>query len=285
MTVLRPTTIAAALEARAEHPGALVLAGGTDAMVAINAGRLRADVTIDVTGIAELAGWARDNGTVRIGAALPYTRLIAELGDVLPGLAMASRTVGSPQIRNRGSVGGNVATASPAGDALPPLVAADAVVELASLDGVRRLPIGGFLVGPKRSALLPTELITAIEVPVARGPQQFSKVGPRNAMVIAVCSLAVDVDVAARRVAVGIGSAGPTTLRAPEAEAAAAAAIEWESGTIAGDDLAAFAALVAEAARPIDDVRGTAAYRRHALAVLARRSLSWSLDALRREVA
>ncbi len=283
--MLRPATLAAALAARSEHPGALLVAGGTDAMVAINSGRLRAEVTVDLTGVGELASWSRSGSTIRIGSGLTYTRLIAELGDLCPGLAMASRTVGSPQIRNRGTVGGNVATASPAGDALPPLVAAGAVIELASTDGVRRVPIGAFLVGPKRSLLAPNELITAIELPVARGPQQFSKVGPRNAMVIAVCSLAVDVDVASRRVAVAIGSAGPTTLRALEAEAVASAAIDWTTGALGDADLARFAALVAQAARPIDDVRGTAAYRRHALAVLARRSLGWSLEALRRAVA
>jgi CO/xanthine dehydrogenase FAD-binding subunit len=188
--------------------------------------------------------------------------------------------VGSPQIRNRGTLGGNLATASPAGDALPPLVAAGARVELASAAGTRTLPIGDFLTGPKRTAMAADELITAVRVPVARGPQQFAKVGPRNAMVIAVCSVAVAVDPEARTVGVAIGSAAPTVVRAPEAEAFAAGALEeagaWDRPGAPPDPLLArFGELVGAAAAPIDDVRGSVAYRRHALAVLARRALGW----------
>src|SRR5207247_809496 len=139
-----------------------------------------------------------------------YTRLIDELGDRLPGLAMASRTVGSPQIRNRGTVGGNLGTASPAGDAHPPLLAADAQVELASATGTRRVPVREFFTGPKQTTMRKDELIAAFLVEPAAGPQQFSKVGTRNAMVIAVCSFALALDPARRRVGTGIGSAGPT---------------------------------------------------------------------------
>jgi CO/xanthine dehydrogenase FAD-binding subunit len=190
---------------------------------------------------------------------------------------MASRTVGSPQIRNRGTVGGNLGSASPAGDAHPPLLADDAVVEVASVRGGRDIPIGEFFLGVKRNALAPDELITAVRVPAATGPQQFSKVGTRNAMVIAVCSFAVALHPRRRAVGTGIGSAAPTPRRAVDAEEFAAGALDWAGRSPAPENvLARFGELVAAAASPIDDVRGSAAYRRHALAVLARRTLAWA---------
>src|SRR5258705_4982923 len=203
---------------KAAHPEALPIAGGTDVMVEINFDRHRPEAFIDLTRIAELSEWGRDGDVLRIGAGVTYTRLINELGDQLPGLAMASRTVGSPQIANRGTVGGNLGSASPAGDAHPPLLASDALVELASTGGSRRVPAREFFVGPKRNAMKKDELIAAFLVEPARGPQQFSKVGTRNAMVIAVCSLAVAIDPERRHVGTGIGSAAPTPVIAEEAE-------------------------------------------------------------------
>src|SRR5215472_14560 len=260
---------------KAERPEAVPIAGGTDVMVDLNFDRLRPAALLDLTRIGELSGWAADAGWLRIGAGVTYTRVIEELGDRLPGLARASRTVGSPQIRNRGTIAGNLGTASPAGDALPPLLAAGAEVVLASASGERRLPLAEFCLGPRRSALRPDELIAAVRTPAAAGPQLFAKVGTRNAMVIAVVSFALDLDVERRRVGAAIGSAGPTPLRAAAAE-------RFLEGVLAdGNRLSAsavrrFGELVAEAASPIDDVRGTADYRRHALAVLARRTLSWA---------
>jgi CO/xanthine dehydrogenase FAD-binding subunit len=272
-----PTSLAEALTVKAEHPDALPIAGGTDVMVELNFDARRPPALIDLGRVAELAEWRTENGHIRLGAAVPYSRIIAELGDRLPGLAMAARTVGSPQIRNRGTVGGNLGSASPAGDAHPPLVATTAEVEISSTRGVRTVPVREFFVGPKRSVLEPDELITAVTVPVARGPEQFAKVGTRNAMVIAVCSFAVSIDLEQRTVGTGIGSAGPTPLRATEAEELAAAELPWESREPLPDKVShAFGELVAAAARPIDDVRGSAAYRRHALSVLARRTLGWA---------
>ena len=269
MEFLQPPTWREALEARAGNPGALPVWGGTDVMVELNFARRRPEALLDLTRVSELSSWRVEDGWVRIGAGVTYARVIAELGGELPGLATASRTVGSPQIRNRGTVGGNLGSASPAGDALPPLYASEAAVELSSVRGVRRVPIADFVVGPKRTVLGEDELIAAVWVPRARGPQQFAKVGTRNAMVIAVCSFALDV--ADGRVRACIGSAGPTPIRPLEAEA-------FASGLSDLDDDAAeqFGALVAAAASPIDDVRGTAAYRRHALSVLARRTLTWA---------
>jgi CO/xanthine dehydrogenase FAD-binding subunit len=242
---------------------------------------------MDLTRVPELADWDSEGKLLRVGAGVTYSRIIDELGERLPGLAMASRTVGSPQIRNRGSVGGNLGTASPAGDAHPALLATDALVELASTAGSRRVPAREFFVGPKRNAARPDELIAAFLVEPASGPQQFAKVGTRNAMVIAVCSFGLALDVGRRKVGTGIGSAGPTPIRAEKAEMFLEGVLDeqslWENGgEVAASALTRFGELVGAASRPIDDVRGTAAYRRHALAVLARRTLIWAWEGYRR---
>jgi CO/xanthine dehydrogenase FAD-binding subunit len=279
MQFMSPATWSEALAMKAAHPDAMPIAGGTDVMVEINLDRHRPSAVIDLTRAGDVT-WGFEGDMVRVGAGVTYSRIIEEL-PFLPGLAMASRTVGSPQIRNRGTVGGNLGTASPAGDALPPLLACGAVVELASTAGTRRVPIDEFFTGPKKNVTRKDELITAFLVPTAKGGQQFSKVGTRNAMVIAVCSFAVDVDPTRRRIGTGIGSAGPTPLRAVEAEQFIEGAFDeenlWDSRSDVGESaLSRFGELVASAARPIDDIRGTAAYRRHALAVLARRALAWA---------
>lgn len=286
MEFLQPVNWQEALEARAAHPGAVPIFGGTDVMVELNFDRHRPKHILDLTRIPELYEWGSENGKVRVGAGVTYSRIITELADELPGLAIASRTVGSPQIRNRGTVGGNLGSASPAGDGLPPLYASDAEVEVASVEGRRRVPVAEFITGPKRNALADDELIAAFHIPRAEGPQQYAKIGPRNAMVIAVCCLGLALYSEEGRVAVCVGSAGPTPFRASEAE-------EFIAGTLAEGDLWAsrreigdaaltrFGELVAMAARPIDDVRGSAAYRTHAVGVLARRTLSWAWDEYR----
>jgi CO/xanthine dehydrogenase FAD-binding subunit len=276
MEFVQPTKWREALELRAALPDAMPIWGGTDVMVELNFDRARPPALLDLTRVGELGAWEREDGWVRIGAGVPYTRVIRELGDLLPGLAMASRTVGSPQIRNRGTVGGNLGSSSPAGDALPPLYASGAEVLVASVRGERRVAVEDFIVGPKRNVLGADELIAAVRVPVAGGPQQFAKVGTRNAMVIAVCSFALDVS--ERRVGTCIGSAAPTPLRAREAEAFAADALDWSGGSWDDDVAGRFGELVAAAASPIDDVRGSAAYRRHALGVLAARTLKWAWE-------
>jgi CO/xanthine dehydrogenase FAD-binding subunit len=277
MEFLQPADWRGALEARAAHPGASPIWGGTDVMVELNLGRARPGVLLDLTRVGEMTEWHEADGGVCVGAGVTYARAIAELGDALPGLALAARTIGSPQIRNRGTIGGNLGSASPAGDALPPLYASGASVELASVRGVRRVPVEEFIVGPKRTVLADDELIAAFWMPRAQGPQQFSKVGTRNAMVIAVCSFSLDLR--ERSVGTCIGSAAPTPRRAVEAEAFALDALDWEGGRPVGEDvLMRFGELVAGAASPIDDVRGSSRYRRHALGVLARRSLRWAWE-------
>ena len=227
-------------------------------MVALNFDRARPEVVLNLNEVAELRGWSRENGTLRLGAGLTYTEAMnSALAEMLPALAEASRTVGSPQIRNRGTIGGNLGTASPAGDALPPLLVEGAEVELASVRGRRRLPLDEFLVGVKKNALADDELIVTVRIRPSGQRQTFMKVGPRNAMVIAVCSLAVVADRERGELRAAFGSSAPVVrlVTAPLA------------------DVADFPEQVAAAASPIDDVRGTAAYRRHALRVLTRRAL------------
>jgi CO/xanthine dehydrogenase FAD-binding subunit len=183
-------------------------------------------------------------------------------------------------------VGGNLGTSSPAGDALPPLFAADAEVEVASASGSRRIPVGEFVTGPKRNCLADDELIAAFHIAPADGPQQFAKIGTRNAMVIAVCSLALSLWPGRRGVAACIGSAGPTPIRCGEAEQLITGVLDehdlWaRRQPIPESARARFGELVEGAARPIDDVRGTARYRHHALGVLARRTLTWAWEAYR----
>lgn len=293
MEFWQPRSLDDALAVKAEHPAAVPIAGGTDVMVEINFDARRPEGLLDLTRVGELTAWSRQDEILRVGAGLTYVRLIGELGSLLPGLAMAARTVGSPQIRNRGTIGGNLGAASPAGDCHPVLLAAGAVIEVASVRGTRTIPAAEFFTGPKRSALAPDELITAVLVPAAPGPQQFAKVGTRNAMVIAVCAFALELrpppggggGEGGGGVGTGIGSAGPTPLRAAAAEEFLAARLSWDSPAPLADSLTReFGELVAAAARPIDDVRGTAEYRRHALAVLARRTAAWAWNGYREGV-
>ncbi len=288
MDFLRPRTWDEALTLRAGHPGALPVAGGTDVMVDITFDRVRPAGLLDLTAVPGLDGWSVEpaGDVVRLGAGVTYARVVDELSDMLPALATASRTVGSPQIRNRGTVAGNLGSASPAGDAHPALLAGGADVELASVRGTRLVPVEEFFTGPKRSVLAADELIAAVLVRRATGPQQFSKVGTRNAMVIAVTSFAVALHPQQRRIGTGIGSAAPTPRRARTAEDRFAAGITagglWESrDALPPGLLTEFGDAVAAAADPLDDVRGSAAYRRHALSVLARRTATWAWDAYR----
>src|SRR4051812_34221056 len=277
MEFLQPTTWSEALAAKAAQPKAVPIQGGTDVMVELNFDRHRPPALLDLSQVEELARWEQTNGTVRLGAGVSYARTITELGDRMPGLAMAARTVGSPQIRNRGTVAGNLGAASPAGDSHPALLAAGAAVEIESVRGSRQVPAREFYTGVKRNVLEPDELIRATLVPVATGPQQYSKIGTRNAMVIAVAAFGLALHPGDRRVGTGVGSAAPTPRRAFEAEEFLAAELDWDSPKPITDSVKRrFGDLVAAAAAPIDDVRGSAAYRRHALGVMARRTLTWA---------
>jgi CO/xanthine dehydrogenase FAD-binding subunit len=274
MSVLLPTSLDDALAVLAEHPDATVLSGGTDLMVEVNGGHRRLQHVVAVNRVPELCTWQHDpaTGTLRIGAGIRYAEIERDpISAWSPALAEAARTVGSPQIRHAATIGGNVGTCSPAGDGLPVLRALDAVVELRSAVGVRLVPFGEFMIGPKRTVREPGELITAITVPVATGYQGYTKVGVRNAMVIATASVALVVRDSS--VAIALGSVGPTILRCPEAEALAVSAADFAAGRLAADVVEECSELVRRAARPIDDHRSTADYRRHAVGVLAGRLL------------
>jgi CO/xanthine dehydrogenase FAD-binding subunit len=253
--VLTPHSLDEALRLKAEHPEAWPIQGGTDVMVALNFDRGRPETMLNLNEVRELRGFTRENGSLRLGSGLTYGEIEhGPLKEVLPALAEAARTVGSPQIRNRGTIGGNLGTSSPAGDAIPPLVVEGAEVECASVRGTRRIPVAEFVTGVKRNALEPDELITAVWLEPSRAPQTFMKIGPRNAMVIAVVSLAVS---AGEELRACFGSAAPRPVLV----------------TATRDDAASFPERVAAAAAPIDDVRGTERYRRHALRVLTERAL------------
>ena len=275
MPLLQPTSLDEATTMLAENPEALILGGGTDLMVEINDGHRRPDgVVISVGRIPDLRSWRHDPaaGTLTIGAGVTYRELLTEpIASLVPALAEASRTVGSPQIRNAGTLAGNLGTCSPAGDGLPVLAALDATVTLLSATGVRSLPVGEFMVGVKRTAIEPGELICEIEIPVRSGWQGYAKVGVRNAMVIAVASACLLVDVDRRTVALALGSVGPTILRCPDAEAWLAGEIDWATMSAPSESLVRFGALASASARPITDHRSTAEYRRHAVGVLASR--------------
>lgn len=275
MPVHLPDSVATAVALLAQEPGATVLAGGTDLMVEVNDGHRRPGASVvAVNRIAELRSWRHDPTTslVTIGSAVSYREMLdGPLAAMVPSLAQAARTVGSPQIRNVGTLGGNLGTCSPAGDALPVLSALDAVVEVASAAGRRTLAVADFMVGVKRTALQPGEMIVSVTVPVVDGWQAYAKVGVRNAMVIAVASACVVLDRGHQRVAVALGSVGPTVLRCPDAEQQLADAIDWSTLGVAPGELERFGALVSAASRPITDHRSSADYRRHAVGVLAKR--------------
>jgi CO/xanthine dehydrogenase FAD-binding subunit len=275
MTVLIATSLAEAVTALAEDPSTMVLAGGTDAMVEVNSGHRRPAAVMVVNRVPELRTWSHDPaiGALRIGAGVTYAELEREpFRTWVPALSQAARTVGSPQIRHAATLGGNVATCSPAGDGLPVLAALDATVELISATGTRSVSFAEFMIGPKRTALRPGEMIEAVSIPVWERWQGYAKVGVRNAMVISNAGACLAVD-NADGVRIALGSVGPTIIRCTEAEHFARTVVDHTAGSVADADAVEFSRLVAAAARPIDDHRSTAEYRRHAVAVLARRLL------------
>ncbi|MGD0984532.1 MAG: xanthine dehydrogenase family protein subunit M [Acidimicrobiales bacterium] len=275
MLVFLPVSLEEAFDAFEQRPDAQLLAGGTDFMVEVNFALRRPPAVVCLRKVAELRGWRLEGPEVVLGAGITYTELMApELSGLLPGLAQASRTVGSPQIRNAGTLGGNLGTASPAGDSLPVLAALDAEIVVASKKGRRSLELDDLIVGPKRTTLGPGEVIVEVRLPAALGSQEFLKVGTRNAMVIAVANVALVVDWAGHSVRCALGSVGPVVIRAREAEQFISSRIDWSGRTAPHEgDLAEFTALVRSAARPIDDHRSTADYRRHAVGVCAERAL------------
>ncbi len=275
MLVFLPVSLEEAFDAFEQCPDAQLLAGGTDFMVEVNYAHRRPPAVVCLHNVAELGGWRRDGAEVVLGAGMTFTQLMdPHLRDLLPGLARASRTVGSPQIRNAGTLGGNLGTASPAGDSLPVLAALDATIVVASEQGRRSVRLDELIVGPKRTTLAPGEIIVEIRVPAFMGSQEFLKVGTRNAMVIAVANLALVVDWVGHSVRCALGSVGPVVIRAHDAEEFITSRIDWALRALPDEGaVSEFADLVRCAARPIDDHRSTADYRRHAVGICSHRAL------------
>jgi CO/xanthine dehydrogenase FAD-binding subunit len=277
MDVEIATRLDDALAYLASHPDAEPICGGTDLMVEMNFGRHRPKAVVAIDRIDELKELLVTGGLTRMSAGVTYSRMLRE--DIAsPAMRQAARTVGSPQIRNAGTIGGNVATCSPAGDTLPVLATLDAKVVLRSATTQRRVPFTEFMTGPKKTIRQPGELVVAVEWDDAGEAQVFMKAGTRNAMVIAIASLALVIDGRRSRVGIALGSSGPTIIRATEAERFAEGLMDeagWGRRRAPSDAaLAELGARVASAARPIDDVRGTAAYRRHVLSVMAQRAFA-----------
>lgn len=277
MSVVVPRTLQDALKASSANPAALLVQGGTDLMVEINFNHRKPTDVIALRRVEELRTFSisQDKTNITIGSGLPYSQMEhGAIAELVPALAQAARTVGSPQIRAAGSIGGNLGTCSPAGDALPVLSALNATINLHSATSIREILVHDFMVGVKRNARQPGELIVSVTLPVINGWQGYAKVGVRNAMVISVasCCLAVDRDLG--DIAIALGAVGPTVIRCRESE-------HWlktQTDLTVVSELSPlllkeFGDRVAVEARPIDDHRSTAAYRRHAVAVLARRLL------------
>ena len=271
MPVFIPSSLTEATQLLSKNPDAHLLTGGTDMMVEVNFNHRHPDTVIALRNIPEFQRWNIDaaSGLVHIGSSVPYATMEhGELAKALPALAEAARTVGSPQIRAAGSIGGNLGTCSPAGDSLPVLAALDAVVHLQSESSRRSVSFAEFMVGPKRNSRLPNEIITGVSIPITNGWQGYAKVGVRNAMVISVASVCLAIH--DNKVRVALGSVGPTIIRCTESE-------NWiNSIGLANIDHSLakeFADHVRAESRPIDDHRSTAEYRRHAVGVLAARLL------------
>lgn len=271
MPVFIPSSLVEATHLLSNNPSAHLLTGGTDLMVEVNFNHRHPETVISLRKVPEFQQWNVDNisGLVHIGSSVPYAMMEhGELAQALPALAEAARTVGSPQIRAAGSLGGNLGTCSPAGDSLPVLSALDAVIHLQSETASRSVAFADFMVGPKKTSRLPNEIISCVTIPLINGWQGYAKVGVRNAMVISIASVCLAIHDGNVRVA--LGSVGPTIIRGSESEA-------WiNSVGLENVDLSVakeFGERVRAESRPIDDHRSTAEYRRHAVGVLATRLL------------
>ena len=275
MGVIIAKSVNEACDVLAENPATTVLAGGTDLMVQVNRGAKSLESVLDLSRILELKKWSIEGSEIVLGAGISYTDLTnPQLAKLVPALAQAARTVGSPQIRNAGTLGGNLATASPAGDTIPALVAMDAFLKLKSSTETREVSITEFVTGVKTNVLKPGEIIESVRIPVFEGPQEFLKVGTRNAMVISVVSLALVKDHLGRKLRVGVGSVSPVPFRAAAAEEFISHEFDWETNSGPSEKvISKFSELVADSTEPIDDHRGTANYRKHAVKVLAKRAL------------
>ena len=277
MPVLIPRSVDELVEIFQDHPTAKLLAGGTDYMVEVNLHGRKPETMISLRQVKELTEWSvrPTQSRITIGAGVPYADMeIGEIARLVPALAQAARTVGSPQIRAAGTIGGNLGTCSPAGDSLPVLAALNATIHVIGPDGNRDIEFVNFMVGVKKNSLLPSEFVHSVSLPIVEGWQGYAKVGTRNAMVISTASACLVRDSDEGFVAIALGSVGPTIIRAHDAEAWLMKATSLRDGAQLEPSIAQeFGRRVAQESRPIDDHRSTAEYRRHAVGVLAQRLL------------
>ncbi|MEY3166928.1 MAG: hypothetical protein RLZZ343_731 [Actinomycetota bacterium] len=281
MPVFSPTSVDQLIDLLSEHPNANLLAGGTDFMVEVNLHGRQPQTVINLRRVEELHEWSyrHTQQTVTIGSAVPYSVMeTGKIAELIPALAQAARTVGSPQIRAAGTLGGNLGTCSPAGDSLPVLSALNAVIHLIGPQGTRDVPWEEFMLGVKKNALGSGEFVHSITVPVIQGWQGYAKVGTRNAMVISTASACLVRDTEEGLISIALGSVGPTIIRCSQAEKWLRKNTSLRAGAQINADLAVeFGRRVSDEATPIDDHRSTAAYRRHCVAILAQRLLVRSL--------
>lgn len=284
MAVLMPVTVDEATAALAVDPTRIVLAGGTDLMVQLNSRRGAAsgpDEVVALDRIGALSSWSVDarRASLTVGAMMTWAQLSSEpFRSWTPALAQAARTIGSVQVRNAATIGGNLVTASPAGDGITVLSALGAAVNTAAIDGRRILTVERLIRGVKTTALAPGEIVTSIEIPLGRGFQGFKKIGIRDAMVIALANACLVVDEGRRRIGLAVGSVGPTVLRCPRAEAIVEANVDWGAGRCDRAAVRDAVDAVRTEVRPIDDHRSSADYRRHAVGILVERLLLEAFD-------
>ena len=258
----------------AEDPARKILAGGTDFMVEVNFRHRDPTAVIAIDRVPELRQWRHDGDSVLIGSCVTYREIErGPLSTLVPALAQSARTIGSPQIRNAGTIGGNLGTASPEGDMISVLLALNATVTIRSISGSRTVSIDNLITGVKKTSLAENEFIESVKVPILRGSQEFLKVGPRNAMVISIASLAMVTDMDRKTIAVALGSVTAAPCRATEAEKYIENFVDWETMTVDSAAISTFRELVSNASSPITDHRSSANYRRHTVSVLGERAL------------
>lgn len=284
-TYYTPTSVEETRQLLAEHgPRARLIAGGTDLLLELERGMREAPVLIDISRVPGLDGIALDGDTLRLGPLVTHNRLAASsvVRERAFPLAQAAWRVGAPAIRNRGTLGGNLVTASPAGDTIPPLVALGATLVLRSARGERLVPIREFYQGVRQVDLAPDEMLTEIRVPVMAPGERgvFLKLSLRQALAVSVVNAAVVVRMergVVTRARIALGSVAPTVIRACEAEGVLV------GGPLTEERIAEAAALAAQVAVPIDDIRAGAEYRREMAHVLVRRALAALAEGRERE--
>lgn len=277
MPVLIPRNVDELVEVFQEHPAAKLLAGGTDYMVEVNLHGRQPEMIISLRQVRELTEWSvrASQHRITIGAGVPYADMEhGEIARLVPALAQAARTVGSPQIRSAGTMGGNLGTCSPAGDSLPVLAALNATIHVIGPEGNRDVEFSDFMIGVKKNSLRPSEFVHSVSMPIVDGWQGYAKVGTRNAMVISTASACLVREADEGIVSIALGSVGPTVIRCRNAESWLTKTMALRSGASLDPAVAQeFGRRVAQESRPIDDHRSTAEYRRHAVGVLAQRLL------------